>query len=494
MSYNSPQKSQSDDVIDTITSKSKLTKTKSSVKKAIITSCPKSSILEKLNLSTNSKIKQNKNNKTNKATVIQKQIVTLKEKKPLISEPIPDYDYEAEAMKDLEKQQAKINKNPDKMYENLTERFINKQKIRVKKEIDGKIKSGSQTIKDFNHEVVRYKNNDYIVCCVSFNDIYKIFIADYEKKIDIINKSWHYANEGNYIAHTHYTAQNIKKELYLHNFVMGKLTFDGKGQQHTIDHISRNGLDNRKANLREVTSQTAQNFNQKRRERITELPAECGITTDQIPKNIYYGKPNGLHGDFFYIELKGIPSLCPDGKKYSWKSTKSKAIALKLKLQQTIDKLFELKNENLELADVILDEDNEQIRKKLIEEYNDIIFLSHYPQEIINDNLIDFKTEITEFKLEDDDVQLNDKLKQIKDSGKKKDNLPQDCHITIDMIPKYCYYKPETDLRGGKFIIDRHPKLIQLGQRQWSTTESKKTPIQDKFKLLKEKLKELEES
>lgn len=61
------------------------------------------------------------------------------------------------------------------------------------------------------------------------------------------------------------------------------------------------------------------------------------------------------------------------------------------------------------------------------------------------------------------------------------------------MIPKYCYYKPETELRGCKFIIDRHPKLIQLNQIQWSTTESKKTSIQYKFKLLEEKLKELEE-
>ena len=51
---------------------------------------------------------------------------------------------------------------------------------------------------------------------------------------------------------------------------MNKLTFEGKGQQHTIDHINRIGTDNRKVNLREVTTQTAQNFNQKKRDRITE--------------------------------------------------------------------------------------------------------------------------------------------------------------------------------------------------------------------------------
>jgi hypothetical protein len=37
---------------------------------------------------------------------------------------------------------------------------------------------------------------------------------------------------------------------------MDKLTFEGKGQQHTVDHISRVGLDNRKCNLRFVESQS----------------------------------------------------------------------------------------------------------------------------------------------------------------------------------------------------------------------------------------------
>ena len=28
------------------------------------------------------------------------------------------------------------------------------------------------------------------------------------------------------------------------------------------------------------------------------------------------------------------------------------------------------------------------------------------------------------------------------------------------MIPKYCYYRPASDTRSDKFIIERHPKLI----------------------------------
>jgi len=275
---------------------------------------------------------------------------------------------------------------------------------------------------------------------------------------------------------------------------MDKLTFDGKGQQHTIDHINRIGTDNRKANLREVTTQTAQNFNQKRRERTTELPDEYKniLSVDNIPKNIYYGKPSGLHGDFFYIELKSIPSLCIDGKKYNWKSTKSKSVDLTIKLKQTIDKLNELKNQYPELINIIVDNVTEQQRKILIDEYNDILKLSHYPKDVINANLINFTSDITDFSINDDITNSNlTNVKLIKDSGRKKNTLPSDCDITIDMIPKYCYFKPETDKRGCKFVIDRHPSLLISNDRTWSTKESKKISINDKFSSLKAKLDEL---
>jgi hypothetical protein len=91
-----------------------------------------------------------------------------------------------------------------------------------------------------------------------------MFVFDYDKKIDVIQKSWHYMAEGNYISNTYNTDEIKSKQLYLHNFVMDKLTFEGKGTQHTIDHINRIGTDNRKVNLRNLESQTAQNFNQKK--------------------------------------------------------------------------------------------------------------------------------------------------------------------------------------------------------------------------------------
>jgi len=60
------------------------------------------------------------------------------------------------------------------------------------------------------------------------------------------------------------------------------------------------------------------------------------------------------------------------------------------------------------------------------------------------------------------------------------------------MIPKYCYYRPASDKRGDKFIIERHPKLVAKGLRQWATTESKTKTIKQKFDLMIIKLIELD--
>ena len=361
----------------------------------------------------------------------------------------------------------------------VTEKIV--QKIVTTKMVD---KTVTTYINVILHKDVEYKGNKYIVGYVPFNGIEDyLFVVDYDQKEKVINKKWHYMAEGEYISNTNLTSDGIAKQLYLHNYVMDKLTFDGKGQHHTIDHINRIGRDNRIVNLRQL-SQSHQNVNQKKRDRIVELPPGCGINAQDIPKNIYYKKPEGLHGDRFYLEIKF------EEPSYKWFSTSSKKIDLQSKLQQTILKLEEYKLANPEYAKLLETLDNVKERNERTKEFNDILQLSGFPQEIINKNLAELEEEPKD-KIDEDSKDL---AKQLMEEGYKNisSNLPKDCGVTPAMIPKYCYYKPASEKRGDKFIIERHPKLVEKGVRQWATTEAKTKTTKEKFDLMILKLIELE--
>lgn len=150
-------------------------------------------------------------------------------------------------------------------------------------------------------------------------------IDDFER---VKERTWFASTGGKYVS-CHLYVNNKRKMLALHNFIMNRFEFLGKGAKESVDHINRNGLDNRKCNLR-VVSQSVQNINQKKRERRAQLPEGIG----ELPKHIWYIKANGLHGDRFCVELKA--------EKIIWKTTSSKKISIQEKLEQAKKKLEEL--------------------------------------------------------------------------------------------------------------------------------------------------------
>lgn len=216
---------------------------------------------------------------------------------------------------------------------------------------------------------ILYNNNEYIVGKIQVKDSFKYFVIDKEDFPKIKDYSWHYTSNA-YISHN-VNVDGEQKALYLHNMVLSRIVFPGKGAKETVDHINRIGLDNRKENLRVIT-QSEQNLNQSKRSRKVELPEDSQLTADNIPKHIWYVKANGNHGDRFAIELKT--------ENITWKTTSSKNVLLKDKLKIAKDKLQEYY-----IKYPYLNPNNEEMYnkiKELSDSYNEIIKLTNITKEI----------------------------------------------------------------------------------------------------------------
>jgi hypothetical protein len=178
---------------------------------------------------------------------------------------------------------------------------------------------------------VLYKDKTYTVGQILniHKEIY--FVIDSEDREKVEKYNWHLQTD-KYIG-SQIMVEGKRKVLYLHNLVQGRQAlFPGKGAKETIDHINRNGLDNRKENLR-LVSQTEQNINQTKRNRSVTLPEGCGVSPEELPRHIWYIKAHAAHGDRFGIEFKT--------ERISWKSTSSIKVSLKEKLQSAKEKLQE---------------------------------------------------------------------------------------------------------------------------------------------------------
>ena len=155
---------------------------------------------------------------------------------------------------------------------------------------------------------------------------------------EVKKHTWHFAS-GAYLATSvkvDVSGEDIsgvvtkKRELYLHTHLMKP------GPDQLVQHVSKNGLDNRRENLRLVDASTA-TVGHAKKKRNVELPLMCGIKPEDIPKHIWYVQANGYHRDRFAIEFKTEGIL--------WKSTSSKEVSLKEKLEQATARLKELYEE-----------------------------------------------------------------------------------------------------------------------------------------------------
>lgn len=329
---------------------------------------------------------------------------------------------------------------------------------------------------EINFNEIEYNNKKYLTCLIQNFPL----IIDYEDKNILLYRKW--VLKQKYII----MRKNIKGTefmIFLHNLIMKRNLYYGKGQKESIDHINRITYDNRKENLR-LLSQTNQNFNQNKKKRKINLPNNCGFNLEDLPRSVFYCKAYGLMGDYLEVELINFLGK----KRMRWSSSRSRNLSLKFKFEQTKKYLRFLKEkypDDINKRNIETNFDDKTI--KLIESHNEILKLSNYNNFVFTINKKNYLKEnlngLTENELE---IYNNLSFDEIGFKGKHLlTKLPKDCGISTNMIPKYCYFEKKLDKEY--FVINNHPKNIN-----WSTSKDIEIKLTEKLHELMEKLKEID--
>lgn len=246
--------------------------------------------------------------------------------------------------------------------------------------------------------------------------------------------------------------------IYMHARIFFDVFNNERKEGFSIDHINRIKTDNRIANLR-LATQSDQNNNRAARsdkQKPCQELVDAGV--ENLPRYVRWDKTEKK----FVIEKHPslVKSVEEGGRKTAMISgSKSSKLSVVEKYQDILAKLEVLET----------DTDFIQQRNKLEQEYHEIC------------NPVRAYLGLPQVRLESKTCAVRPELKTTPGRRKIDSGLPKDCGVTIDMIPKHCYYKPATDKRGDMFVIERHPALVASGKRSVNTTSTKSKSTIEKF-------------
>ena len=179
-------------------------------------------------------------------------------------------------------------------------------------------------------------------------DVYKII-----KRLD---KKW-YVNDKNHVYCLHDQTgsgsgeRNALTQVYLHELVIKLNPHQSRSGTVPVTgvpvigvpivHINNIHFDNRIENLQFDVPNKEYSKNTKKKSRIINLRRH-GIDVDVLPTYMWYLKPDQSHGDRFAVEFPN---------KISWRSTASKKVSLKYKLEEAKKYLRFMKQERPDLWD-----------------------------------------------------------------------------------------------------------------------------------------------
>lgn len=232
----------------------------------------------------------------------------------------------------------------------------------------------------FDCQRIRYRNKYYAVVDINYKGSKIPIVLDWQdfKVINGLNRQWKSNKLG--FASCNHEYNGEVKEVCMHEIVMALKQEDNNESiiNRPIIHINRVGLDNRRENLIYDTPDKDVNKNIKKKKRTITLPKNSGIKPEEIPTFVWFMKPDPTHGERFVVEIAGI----------NYKTTSSRNISLKEKLEEAKQFLRQLKKENPDLfLDYSMNGDYNSYGIELLDSFYDIIYKAGFDNiERIYDN------------------------------------------------------------------------------------------------------------
>ena len=88
------------------------------------------------------------------------------------------------------------------------------------------------------YKTIDYNNKQYCIGTITSSKGEIQFLINGEDSEKVKARSWHISSVGYVVSY--YPTDDGIKQLLLHNFIMNRLTFPGKGATETVDNINRN--------------------------------------------------------------------------------------------------------------------------------------------------------------------------------------------------------------------------------------------------------------
>lgn len=189
-------------------------------------------------------------------------------------------------------------------------------------------------VKLTNAKKINYDGNSYAVIGMRYKNYTVPILLDWNDYLQIekFDKNWH-INDKTFVVTTHKSIKDgieTVREIQMHDLV---LKINGNYTSASTLHLNRLGIDNRKFNLMYDTLDKGTTKNVKKKDRTINLIAS-GIESNDIPSYVWYLKESDSHGERFVVNIGDV----------KWKSSSSKNLSLRYKLEETKKYLRYLKN------------------------------------------------------------------------------------------------------------------------------------------------------